>query len=256
MPADLAEAQLVSGPPDGRAVRAVRLAYQYDAEGEPPGALRSGIAVPIQHDGHLLGFVAAYSLDAQLDETIVVESLETVAAAAAPTIVAVTHRPHGLREGASMVDSLTGLKNRTGFNRTLSRALARAQRDNRSLTLLILDVDGFRALNADFGQLVGDDVLRWTAARVRECLRDADVAARIGSDEFAVVLPDAMRADAEGLFARVQAMLLRQPPEAIPSVTLSGGIAAATDEDDVPSLLLRAEEGVRRARAAGRGTAA
>jgi diguanylate cyclase (GGDEF)-like protein len=255
IPLDLAEAQLLSGPPDARRVGAVRLSYLYRGD-EPPGALRSGVAVPVEHDGRLLGFLAAYSFDRELDEEHVVGSLDTIAATAGAAISEALEASTARRLGPSTVDTLTGLGNRTGFHEVLARELARAHRFGRPLTVLLLDVDEFKALNAEIGHLGGDDVLRWTAARIRECAREADVACRIGSDEFAVILPDAGRVDAESTFARVQATLLRQPLEPAPSVTLSGGIAEAEGEDDALALYHRAEEALGRAKAAGRGTAA
>ena len=212
--------------------------------------------MPIEHAGRLLGFLAAYSFDDDIDEARIVADLAAIALAAGQAIDSALTVAATRRLGPATPDSLTGLGNRSGFHEMLTREVGRAHRSARPLAVLLLDVDAFKALNADIGHLGGDDVLRWTASRIRECLRDADVACRIGSDEFALVLPEAGRVEAEGMFARIQATLLRQPPESAPSVTLSGGIAEATDDDDALGLFHRAEEALGRAKAAGRGTAA
>src|SRR5205823_14021587 len=88
-------------------------------------------------------------------------------------------------------DALTGLRNRRFFYETLQRECKRARRYGRSLALLVLDLDDFKAINERVGHLAGDDVLAETAARVRGALRASDVACRVGGDEFAVILPEA-----------------------------------------------------------------
>lgn len=255
VPIDLAEAQLLSGPPDGRPVTAVRLAYRYGSVDEPPGALCSGVAVPVQHAGRLLGFLAAYSLDRDLDEDVVVEALTAIAGAAGQAIDSALTDAASRRLGPATIDSLTGLGNRTAFHEVLAREVARARRSSRPLAVLLLDIDDFKALNAEIGHLGGDEVLRSTAGRIQACLRDTDTACRIGSDEFAIVLPEAGREEAQALFARVQATLLRQTPESAPSVTLSGGIAERVADDDAIGLFHRAEVALGCAKSAGRGTA-
>lgn len=85
-------------------------------------------------------------------------------------------------------DQLTGLPNRTLLMDRLTQAIGRAERDGRSVALLLLDLDGFKALNDTKGQAFGDGVLVTVAARLDARLRSADTAARMGSDEFAVIL--------------------------------------------------------------------
>ena len=87
-------------------------------------------------------------------------------------------------------------------------------------------------------------------------MRTADVACRIGGDEFAVILPESSRIDAEGLFARVVATIRRQPPSHAPNLCLSGGIAELEADDDAVSLFERADAALYRAKAHGKGTAA
>jgi diguanylate cyclase (GGDEF)-like protein/PAS domain S-box-containing protein len=87
-------------------------------------------------------------------------------------------------------DPLTGLANRRALERTLEAALARAASRGRSVGVLMLDLDGFKAVNDRHGHAAGDEVLREVARRLRRSVRERDVVARLGGDEFVVVLTD------------------------------------------------------------------
>jgi diguanylate cyclase (GGDEF)-like protein len=133
--------------------------------------------------------------------------------------------------------------------------VARAHRYDRKLAVVLIDLDDFKAVNDRIGHLAGDSVLAEVAERVREAVRQADVACRIGGDEFAVILPESTRIDAEGLFARVQATLRRRPPAQTNGLTVSGGIAELRADDDGVSLFERADSALYQAKASGKATA-
>jgi len=86
-------------------------------------------------------------------------------------------------------DGLTGLPNRSMFNRQLDQAIRTARRESQGLAVLIFDMDRFKTINDTLGHPVGDQALREVGGRVRTALRDSDVVARLGGDEFAVLLP-------------------------------------------------------------------
>ena len=255
VPVDEAAAQVVSGPPDGTLARSVGFTFAYPPGAEPPGALRSGFGVPLVVAGETSGFVAVYSHDpgGPPDEESLAR-LEALAEAAGPAI----ENAYRFREATHLaeVDALTGLRNRRTFHDTLAREVGRAHRYDRRLSLLALDLDDFKSVNERVGHLAGDQVLAEVAQRIRDSVRGADVACRIGGDEFAVVLPESGRIDAEGLFARIQATLGRTPPLQAPHLTVSGGIAELAAEDDAVALFERADGALYRAKAAGKGTAA
>ena len=100
-------------------------------------------------------------------------------------------------------DAVTGLANSRAFTEQLERELARASRDERSVVLLYLDLDGFKAINDHYGHDAGDVVLRHVAAALRESVRTGDEVARIGGDEFAALLWGAGAAAAGDIATRI-----------------------------------------------------
>lgn len=157
----------------------------------------------------------------------------------------------------ALFDALTDLPNRQLLEDRLRVALAGAEPPRDNLALLFIDLNQFRHINDNFGHRTGDGVLLEMAHRLRDSLRDSDVVARIGGDEFAALLPDT---DAEGA-AQVAAKLLErvaQPclvGEHELSLTLSVGIAMyPADGDTVEELTRCADTAMYRAKLEGRGT--
>src|SRR5262249_41361885 len=104
-------------------------------------------------------------------------------------------------------DPLTGLANRRALERTLQAALTRAQANSRCVAVLMLDLDGFKAVNDRHGHAAGDEALREVARRRRGCVRERDLVARLGGDEFVVVLTDLGTDAAIDTVERVRAAL-------------------------------------------------
>ncbi len=99
-------------------------------------------------------------------------------------------------------DALTGLQNRQSLIARLDHALVRAGRSGETLALLFIDLDKFKVVNDTHGHAIGDDLLRQAAERLKSCTRDADTVARIGGDEFVVLLESDLNADTPEFIAR------------------------------------------------------
>jgi diguanylate cyclase (GGDEF)-like protein/PAS domain S-box-containing protein len=147
-------------------------------------------------------FVCEYQLIRQGGEVIWVrdEAVVMLGEAGAPrfwqgVMVDVTDRKHAEREVAYLAyhDRLTGLANRATFQEVLDVALARARRQNLSVAVLYLDLDNFKLVNDSLGHSAGDELLRETAARLQADLREMDLVARVGGDEFVLLVPDLER---------------------------------------------------------------
>jgi diguanylate cyclase (GGDEF)-like protein len=154
-------------------------------------------------------------------------------------------------------DGLTGLANRSLFDAMLSHHLAICNRTNAKLAILYIDLDGFKAVNDAHGHAAGDEVIFMVATRLKNAIRQSDVAARLGGDEFAVILVDA------GLEAapRVAAKLIDSlsVPYSIGPLTLdisaSIGIAGYPESATTcEALSRRADEAMYKAKAAGKRT--
>lgn len=157
-------------------------------------------------------------------------------------------------EADTRLDPLTGLGNRRAVDHHLPALLRDTAAAGRLVTLAILDLDHFKQINDRHGHLVGDRVLVAIAQLMRECVRQADVVARIGGEEFLAVLPDADEARARDICERIRQRVAGHDWAAIApglAVTLSVGLASAPPYDET-ALVSRADQALYRAKALGR----
>jgi len=110
-------------------------------------------------------------------------------------------------ESLSVTDELTGLLNRRGFETELSRALARARRSEESGLLLLCDLNHFKAVNDTYGHPAGDAILRAVGQLLQSSTRESDYVARVGGDEFAVIMTHTDRAQSERLAAKLSELI-------------------------------------------------
>ncbi len=138
-------------------------------------------------------------------------------------------------------DALTGFFNQRYFHETLRREALRAQRYDRRLALLILDLDDFKAVNDRIGHLAGDAVLAQVAERLRNSIRSVDVGCRVGGDEFAVIMPESTADDAAQLFQRMHDGVATMSVPGGGRVRLSAGIAELRHGETAAGLFERAD---------------
>lgn len=146
---------------------------------------------------------------------------------------------------AARVDDVTRLLNRRAWDEELVRELERARRYEVPLSIAILDLDGFKAFNDEFGHLAGDKMLRETASAWRPKLRSSDVIARFGGDEFSCMLPNCTVENAVGIVERV---LTGTPAR----MTASAGVAQWDGAEGADQLFERADKALYAAKKQGR----
>jgi diguanylate cyclase (GGDEF)-like protein len=153
-------------------------------------------------------------------------------------------------------DDLTGLYNRREFNRLLAEEISRCRRYGRTMTLLMFDIDRFKAVNDTLGHQAGDTVLRRTARALHDALRAVDRPARYGGDEFAVILSETGGAAAVGAAERLGRVVSKQVEGdglALPfQLSLSIGLAEwPADADTAEALIEKADQGLYAAKRQG-----
>jgi diguanylate cyclase (GGDEF)-like protein len=250
--AEEAQRQVVSGPPNGHEARAISIVYQYPPGLEGAELVHSGLAVPVPGETVPVGFIAIYSRSQSYRfEEEMIRELEELAKRAGPAI----ENARRFREARLLadLDALTGLHNRRYFHETLAREVSRAQRYDRQLALIVFDLDDFKAINDRIGHLSGDAVLAETAERVRDVVRSADIACRVGGDEFAVILPESSTGDADQLYHRLRGAVSSRPVGQAGRLFLSAGIADLLPDDDPTNFFERADEALYRAKELGKG---
>jgi diguanylate cyclase (GGDEF)-like protein len=243
--------KIFTGAPDQRETRAVELSYLY-AEEHASGAVHEALGVPLVTRAGRIGWLGIFSRDPGVrfgDDDL--RGLEELAERVAPAI----ENARRFREARKLadLDALTGLHNRRYFHETLAREVDRAQRYQRRLSVVMVDVDGFKEINDRIGHLAGDAVLAEIADRIRQVVRSADVPCRVGGDELAVIVPEVEVGQARQLVGRIQRAVSSQPILRAGRVRVSAGVADLQPHDTPTSLFERADESLYAAKHAGKG---
>jgi diguanylate cyclase (GGDEF)-like protein len=240
--------------PDNDNLRAVEITYRYridDVEGSSATHIRSGVALPMRADGASVGTLSAFTRaaggrlgDAEIDQ------LERLAVRAGPALE--NARKYSEARALADLDALTSVHNRRYFHETLAREVARAHRYHRRLSVIVFDLDDFKGINDRVGHLAGDAVLAEAAQRMLTVVRSADIACRVGGDEFAIVLPESSAEEAELLAGRIARAIGVRPIAGAGTLELSAGVAELRPSDRPNDLFERADEALYRAKELGK----
>ncbi|HEY3823578.1 MAG TPA: HD domain-containing phosphohydrolase [Bryobacteraceae bacterium] len=204
--------------------------------------LRAALAVPLNGVNGLLGVMALYRAER---DSFSKENLRILLAISPKVALAVeTALTHRLLETSITTDYLTSLPNARSLFLSLDNELARAQRSGSSLAVIVCDLDGFKAVNDRFGHLAGNKVLRLIANGLREQCSPPDYVARMGGDEFVLLIPGAKGEELDLKIERLRTVAKRAgdtTPE--PSIlSMSVGVATYPDDgSDAEDLLAEAD---------------
>jgi diguanylate cyclase (GGDEF)-like protein len=157
---------------------------------------------------------------------------------------------------AAAIDPVSGLFNRRYFHVRIDEELQRAKRHQTPLSLLMLDLDDFKAINDSFGHLAGDLVIKETAEIIRQSVRAFDVCARYGGEEFAIIMPGSAAEDAEKIAERIRGRVeTYRPPERTMKglkVTVSIGLAVSAPGTTATELIGQADQALYHAKHTGK----
>ena len=154
-------------------------------------------------------------------------------------------------------DALTGTLNRRGLDQTLQREIGRAQRNDSTLSLAMVDLDHFKKVNDEYGHEAGDQMLVHFASLIKSVLRKSDALVRYGGEEFTVILPDTDARGAHFVLARLQQVMGKSPlvfEGRQINTTFSAGVASLRRDENGYALLRRADEALYAAKNGGRNT--
>jgi len=259
-------------------------------------ATGSIIALPLLHDGEVIGLLSVQHTDAGVyspaDLNLVKRLGEHVGAALADAgafedlenyranlerrvaertaeleiasgekerLITALREQSSALERESREDALTGIANRRHFFQRLAAEIGVAQAVNQPLTIAIADLDRFKIVNDSLGHVVGDEALRRSASLMRQHCRDSDLVARIGGEEFALILPGMALSDAAEFCERLRGAIESNEWRLVHQhlrVTVSIGVAQWDGSADETSLLEAADAQLYRAKRAGRNRVA
>jgi diguanylate cyclase (GGDEF)-like protein len=160
---------------------------------------------------------------------------------------------------AASIDPLTGLANRRAFLDDAELFMARAPKHGESVTVMLADLDRFKAVNDQFGHAVGDHVLQIFAETMMRSLRATDMSGRLGGEEFAFLMPGSNASEGEHIAERIRlhfAEAARKIGGLAVNATASIGVATASMPADLADLIGAADDALYRAKAAGRNRVA
>jgi diguanylate cyclase (GGDEF)-like protein len=226
------------------------------SHGEPVDPLAPALTIKLGPDNHDYGtLVVAFPEDAPIDQAGCQALLEAVAWQIGVTLR--NERLHAAVNRLSVIDTLTGLYNRRYFITLAEQELKRTRRYDRPFSILLMDLDHFKAINDEHGVRVGDELLSQFAQLLQTNLRDTDVLARYGGEEFILLLPETGLSEALGVAGRLLYTLRAwecQSSAGPLSITMSIGVAGIIEQETITldQLLDRADKALYQSKKNGR----
>jgi two-component system, cell cycle response regulator len=221
----------------------------------PEPVRRTALAVPLSRGGAVIGVLALYGRTGAAFNR---DDLATLSSFAAQASVGIDNvYLHQEAERLSTTDSLTGAWNRRSLDATLAKELGRAERFDRPISVLMLDLDRFKDINDRLGHQAGDQVLAELVRRIQRSIRSQiDTLARFGGEEFTIVLPETGPAGALTVAEKVRRVIRDEPfgkGEGLQDVTVSVGVATYPEDGRTAAELMRAaDRALYRAKRGGR----
>jgi diguanylate cyclase (GGDEF)-like protein len=211
------------------------------------GAVGAWVAVPVRTNACGNGVLLATAV---AEGAFGDEHLQLIAAIAGHGAAAYENaRLYTRVQQLATTDALTGVSNRRHFADHAVRQIALARRNHRPLAAMMVDIDFFKKINDTYGHAVGDEVIRRVAGALRDNVREPDVLCRYGGEEFAIVMSE-MHGDPIAAAERLRAAIKASGGD-VP-VTVSVGVAELKPDDDLETLLGRADAALYRAKEGGR----
>jgi diguanylate cyclase (GGDEF)-like protein len=204
--------------------------------------LRSAVAVPLEGNGRNVGVLALYHLDRDAftrDHLRILNAINTKIGMAIENALRFRQV-----ENTATTDYMTNLPNARSLFLQLDSELARSKRNDSPLTVLVLDMDGLKSINDQYGHLEGNRILGQVAAGLKSACREYDYVARMGGDEFVVLLPGLRADDSQGRIDHLKSVIAAAGAGLIPDKKLTASIGVASfpkDGTDAEQLLAEAD---------------
>ena len=215
--------------------------------------LRVGAAAPVRVQGRVWGAIAIASAAPDRIDQAMLARLESFADLV-QLAVGNAEAWETLTQQA-ITDPVTGLPNRQWFNQSLANEVARAERHDRPLSLVVFDVDNFKRVNDTFGHPTGDRVLHELGRRLAAVARRSETVARVGGEEFAWILAETDAEDALSAAEHVRAAIAAEPFGAVGQVTVSAGVSSLDRSNTLEGLVANADSALYDAKHRGRNRA-
>ncbi|WHH57148.1 GGDEF domain-containing protein [Petroclostridium sp. X23] len=201
-----------------------------------------------------LKYIKISELSAAIVYTLIVIALSSISAFRTNYLKRVQYISSQELKRMVMIDPLTGIYNRFKFNEELDKWINYTKRYNSNLSLIIFDLDDFKRINDSYGHLIGDQVILDIVKLVQHTIRETDIFARWGGEEFVILLPNTHKLDAANLSERIRLAVESHLFDSVGKVTCSFGAATFSFEEDAQSLLHRADSLLYKAKKQGKNT--